>query len=608
MNKHRCIKSLSGSHGVVQRPPSLNQSSHFHRNVAVGAHFAHRLSQCSEIMLYNTPIDSRRAGLSLRSRKQPRKFTPTAASTTERLTTSKADTLPDSADVIVIGSGIGGLSAASILSRNGFNVLVVESHYEAGGCAHTFKRGGYHFESGPSLYSGLTGTGPTASPLAHVLQAIDEPLDLLSYDGWNVILPEGRFATKVGNEDFREILMQIRGVEARDEWDRFLEFMKPLSEAATAIPPAAIRADLGAVLTLARYLPTLLKTGPTAAGLTAPFEQTIKGVVKDPFIKNWLDLLAFLLSGLPTNGTIAAEMAFMLSEFYRKGCFLDFPKGGSKALVDALVRGVTKHDGRVILNAHVDKITVDPSGRADGIILRDSGKVIKAKKAIVSNATNWDTIKLLPKESVPAQWSQDVNTTPANRSFMHLHIGFDATGLDKDLDLHHIIVNSWDKGVDAEQNVVLISIASVIDPSLAPQGKHCLHAYYPATEPFEIWQALDRASPEYQALKEERSQGLWRAVEKIIPDIRSRAEVVEIGTPLTHQRYLRRHKGSYGPGIVAGQGMFPFPPTPVPGLLICGDSTFPGIGLPAVAASGTIAANTVSSVWDHLKMLDDIGL
>lgn len=153
---------------------------------------------------------------------------------------------------------------------------------------------------------------------------------------------------------------------------------------------------------------------------------------------------------------------------------------------------------------------------------------------------------------------------------------------------------------------MLISIPSVIDPSMAPPGKHSLHAYLPATEPYAIWEGLDRRSPEYERLKEERSQVLWRAVERIIPDIRRRAEVTLVGTPLTHQRFLRRHAGSYGPAIRAGKGLFPGTSTPISGLYACGDSTFPGIGLPAVAASGAITANTLAPVWDHWKMLDDI--
>ena len=68
---------------------------------------------------------------------------------------------------------------------------------------------------------------------------------------------------------------------------------------------------------------------------------------------------------------------------------------------------------------------------------------------------------------------------------------------------------------------------------------------------------------------------------------------------MTHHRFLRRYRGSYGPAIKAGEGSFPFPVTPVKGLLLCGDSCFPGIGVPAVAGSGILAANSVS--FDSLK-------
>ena len=99
-------------------------------------------------------------------------------------------------------------------------------------------------------------------------------------------------------------------------------------------------------------------------------------------------------------------------------------------------------------------------------------------------------------------------------------------------------------------------------------------------------------------------QVLWRALEKVIPDIRARTRVELVGTPLTHERYLRRSEGTYGPAIKAGEMSFPGAQTSIPGLLCCGDSTMPGIGVPAVAASGLIAAHTIIPVWDHLKLLD----
>ena len=113
---------------------------------------------------------------------------------------------------------------------------------------------------------------------------------------------------------------------------------------------------------------------------------------------------------------------------------------------------------------------------------------------------------------------------------------------------------------------------------------------------------------EYSSLKEERSKYLWKVLQKIIPDIRSRVTHSQIGTPLTHERFLRRYKGSYGPAIKAGEGSFPFPTTPVKGLLVTGDSCFPGIGVPAVAGSGLIAANSVSleSIKAQIEVLEKL--
>ena len=71
------------------------------------------------------------------------------------------------ADYIVIGSGIGGLSAAALLSYYGYSVVVLESHYLPGGVAHTFEREGFHFDAGPSLWNGMA-TKPY-NPLREVI-------------------------------------------------------------------------------------------------------------------------------------------------------------------------------------------------------------------------------------------------------------------------------------------------------------------------------------------------------------------------------------------------------------------------------------------------------
>ena len=154
---------------------------------------------------------------------------------------------------------------------------------------------------------------------------------------------------------------------------------------------------------------------------------------------------------------------------------------------------------------------------------------------------------------------------------------------------------------------VIISIPTLLDPSLAPEGHHVLHAYYAASEPYEPWEGLRRGSPEYESLKEVRSANLWRAVERIIPDIRERCEVTMVGSPLTHEAFLRREKGTYGPPIFVKEGeTIPFCKTTIEGLLHCGDSTFPGIGVPSAAGSGMNAANTLVSPMKQLELMDEL--
>jgi phytoene dehydrogenase-like protein len=245
--------------------------------------------------------------------------------------------------------------------------------------------------------------------------------------------------------------------------------------------------------------------------------------------------------------------------------------------------------------------------RASGVRLC-SGEILHTRRAVVANASIWDTLKLLPDHPVTRSLRRQRQDIAPCDSFMHLHLGIDATGLPDDLACHHIVVNDWEVGVTAPQNVVLISIPSRLDRTLAPVGKDTIHVYTPGNEPYVLWQGLDRRSDAYHHLKAERSEVMWQALERVIPDIRDRVEVSLVGTPLTHERFLRRHHGSYGPAIAAGKAIFPGSTTPLAGLLCCGDSTFPGIGLPAVAASGWLTANTLVPVHDQMKLLAAIGL
>lgn len=464
----------------------------------------------------------------------------------------------------------------------------------------------------PSYRLAQLNLNESPNPLAQVLRLAGEEVPVTSYKSWLFFLPEGEFRVTADGEAYAAELGRVGGPQTLRQWRRLERLLAPLVGVAGALPPAALRFDLGALQTTAKYLPKVLSAGPLAALLQRPFcdVMALAGVT-DPFLRNMLDLECFVLSGVPARGTIAAEMAFIFSERNLPSATVDYPAGGAGAVVDALVRGVEKRGGEVRTNAHVAAITADAaSGRASGVRLK-SGEHIRARRAVVSNASAWQTAELMRASggevAARARKTADEKASlPKCGSFMHLHLGIDAADLPEGLECHYVVVSSWD--VEAPQNVVVISIPSVFDPSLAPEGKHCVHAYTAGNEPYELWQGMDRKSEEYARLKEERSQCLWEALERVIPDIRARAELKMVGTPLTHERFLRRAGGSYGPAIEAGKAAFPGPGTDVEGLYCAGDSTLPGIGVPAVAGSGLMCANTIADVDKHKELLEELGL
>ena len=437
--------------------------------------------------------------------------------------------------------------------------------------------------------------------MRQVLDILDEDIVWKKYDNWGCWLPEGYFDVAVGADNFYNLLVDLRGKEAGNQWRQLQKVMQPLGEASVAIPFKAFRYDWAGILTLAPFALSMLPYVFSASKLTGSFGQIMDEVITDEFTRNWLDLLCFMLSGLPAHGTSAAEMAFMFAEWYRPDVVLDYPEGGSEAIVNALVKGLTKFGGELRLSRHVSEILIEQN-KAVGIKLRN-GEEISASKAVISNASIWDTVKIIPENVLPAKYLQTVDETPMNNSFMHLHLGIDGKDIPADLPCHHMIVNDWERGVTAEQNVVAVSIPSLLDSSLAPEGKHNIHVYTPATEPYSLWANLKRNSQEYKQMKEKRAEVMWKALERFIPDVRNRCEVCLVGTPLTHERFLRRYQGTYGAAWKAGEALFPTSTTPVKSLYCCGDSTFPGIGVPAVTASGMITANTVASVEKQLQVL-----
>lgn len=556
-------------------------------------------------------------------------------------------------DAIIIGSGLGGLSTAALLSAYGRRVIVLEAHTEVGGAAHSFYRrteaGIFKFESGPHLFSGLsTGKSSSRNPMRDVLRAADVQVEMKRYDRWGVLLGDTELESTIirKSRPFLGQLMRNRGgPNAETDIAKLMTAILPMGELASALSPALLRAGdiMGSLVVAGKRAirPGILRLMPHARGLTRPFSEILGKYVTDPFARDFMNLLCFLLAGVEADRIPTAEMAYMLREWTgdpvdeKQGAdgdinddedaVLEHPVGGASGLAKALVDTIRVRGSVVRTRARVQRVLLQDGAagqaRAIGVQLATGESIYGAH--VVSNASAPDTALLLPG-APGAAFTKDVANRPLCSSFMHVHAAIPLTTsvLDKipggTLLPNYVSVEDFGLGLEAAGNIVLVSVPSVLDPAACPPGYAVVHAYTPATEPYAPWAALDRRTDAdaYAARKERRAEPLWRAISRAFgQDVRSVASIQLIGTPLTHARYLQRRFGSYGPRVDAsspGPGLgLPFPgadPLLPQGLCCVGDSVFPGVGVPAVAGSAWIVANGLVSVAEHEHMLRRIGM
>tara|TARA_B100001109_G_scaffold245417_1_gene233141 strand:- start:514 stop:1443 length:930 start_codon:yes stop_codon:yes gene_type:complete len=276
---------------------------------------------------------------------------------------------------------------------------------------------------------------------------------------------------------------------------------------------------------------------------------------------------------------------------------INYPKGGVGTIAEKLVKGLEKLGSKIRYKANVKEILIEDNN-AIGVKLSNGEELFA--KTIISNSTRWDTFGLndekkglVDKEFVSRKEHNWKNNYKPSPSFVSIHIGVDKKIINPNFNCHHIIVENWDK-LEDEKGVIFISIPTLLDKNLAPEGKHIVHAFTPSS--INEWENLTRK--EYLLKKENYFNFIIKKISKIIPEIKDSIDHKEIGTPKTHKKFLGRFEGSYGPipkKKLLGLLPMPFNTTSIKNLYCVGDSCFPGQGLNAVAFSGYACAHKIGS-------------
>ena len=509
--------------------------------------------------------------------------------------TGLAETVMDY-DVIVAGSGIGGLTAASLLAKSGKSVLVLESHDRPGGYAHGFNRKKYHFDSGVHLTSGCGPQGYPGGQVIHkVLKALGvdgaiqfigiDPFSHAYYPGLNTGLPQSIQA-------FVATLADLFPAEQQG----LLELTQLCLQVAEEITVADEVMDEVDHDRAQQLFPALFKYRK------ATLSEVANQFIKDP------ELLAVFASNWPYLGLPPSQVSFVYWSAMFIGYMVDgayYCRGGFQQLANTLVKGLRQYGGEIRFKSPADKILIE-NNRVAGVMVK--GQRLSAP-VVISNVDIRHTVfEMIGEHYFPSRFIHRIKKMQHSLSLFVVYIAtdIDLAALDiahesfcyRDFNHDHNFANSN----NGEITWLSITAPTLVDPELAPAGRHLLLLTtllsYQATE---SWQ---QAKPGYMAT-------MLEIAGRYIPGLENHVLFIEGGTPATLSRYTQNYQGAaygwnvspaqVGPSRIQNQ-------SPVKGLYFAGHWTSPGGGVYGVSVSGVQAAQRVlgirkqSDFWEFISL------
>ena len=506
-------------------------------------------------------------------------------------------------DVIVVGSGTGGLSAALRLSRLEKSVLLLEAMPSFGGYLNPFSRRGYTFDTGVH-YLGKLGPEGTFRLLVQLL-GMDAHVDFveLNPDGFDrYAFPDFELRLCKGRERYRQRLLDIFPKEAKaiDKYFHILDAMLSAIASTTAPPKNMFEKIMYVVRNpvLVRYF-------------RSTYEQMLKSITPNRRLHAALSAHCANSGSPPSHAS--AFFGLLLLDHYLDGAY--YPKGGSGAFRDAFIKGLEQQKAAMKVNARVVRI----ERRGDEfVVTTQSGEQFSAR-VVVSNADPLITFKeLVDPELQPKALKKKVArlmpSTGAFYAFIGTSMDLPAAGL-SDANIFHYDYADVDKCFNAlitRKSTDAFPFYFITSPTLKdPDGRHAPQDH--AT--LEIISGLDKHHPfaqwsggrsrhrggEYERLKAQYGSQLIKSAERYIPGLSGHLEYVEYATPLSNEYWVNSYQGAnFGIEMTPAQfgpGRFYDCNTGIEGLFLVGSGTIGG-GVLSCMASGVWAANQVVDFLD----------
>ena len=507
---------------------------------------------------------------------------------------------PGTFDVVVIGAGLGGLSAAAAFARQGFKVLVLEQHSVPGGYASAFTRpGGFTFDV--SLHSTTVGVRDGVPNLIYGFPEIQDVIFVPHKTLYRAVYPDRDIRVphrdvpayvKILKDNFPEEAQGIDGLFAD---------MKGLSDDVANLSRAGGQADMAAFPT---KFPHLFKNYARSWG--AMVDDRIKG----PKLKAVISGL-WGYFGLPPSKLSPFYYAMPLMGYLEGGGY--YPLGTSQKISDAFVRIIKANGGEVRLNTRVEKILTRDHAAA-GVRTADGAEY--RGRAVISNANAIDTFtRMMDEKEFLKDLLARMDKLSVSFSSLLVWLGL-KTDLVREAGLKDSeIFYSPGYDIEAEYRTILagglpddpwfgLTVYDNLHPDCSPQGKNTLNII--AAQGYDYWKKYETDyfygnKDAYTREKMRLADILIDKVEKrFLPGLRKAIEVVEVATPLTNLRFTGNPRGAiYGwDQTVGNSGNSRFPQTtPIKNLYLSGAWTFPGHGYGACIPSGLACFGRVMGDW-----------
>lgn len=432
-------------------------------------------------------------------------------------------------DIIIIGSGLGGLLCGNILSREGYNVCVLERNHQAGGCLQTFRRGGSLFDTGMHYVGGLDQDQPVRRILNYLKIYDQLKLRRLDDSGYDMIRQEGKeYRLAMGYRQFVD-QMSLQFPDHRESLMRYADKVREISE--TVDPFSNMGKNIQA-----EYL----------GFYSTSYDQYLRSLFGDGDPRNVFAGMSPLYAGIREKSPLYIPM--MIHASYLNGAYR-FVDGGSQ-LASILIRNIQENGGTVRTGTEVTRILTHHALASSAEI---NGSEIVESRYFISDIHPKNLIRLMDGKNFSPAYRKRINSLEETHGTFTVYLSSIPGGFryeNRNYYCYHNTDNLWETmDYDSEtwpRGYML---------HFSPVSSDSEHTNAIIMNAFMKWEDVmqwtgtrtGNRGADYEAFKQQKAEKLLFLLKQDFPEIHRAVTSWYTSTPLTYRDYTGTYEGSaYG--------------------------------------------------------------